>query len=411
MKKDNISIEVISNNIQTIELIQSFSKKISKEEVFVDICKNDYEDVKKAISKVYIDLVIYDIDSLNDSTCSIARILLEKKISILFLLSAENIESLINNKFNFHLVDYLIKPMPDAVLQHKIDVYLQSIIHQKASEHLLRLYDENVIASKTDLKGRITYASKAFCDISGYSQKELIGVAHNLVRDPETPSKVYKEMWDIIQSGKKWHGEIKNRKKNNEAYWVKVTVSPEFNYNGKITGYTSIRQDISSQKYNEQVSLIDYLTQLYNKKYYDETLEKEIYSAKRYGYHISLMVLDIDHFKDVNDTFGHLVGDDVLKEFAKLLLLNTRKSDIVARIGGEEFAIIVANENEESACAFARKLRKEISQHMFAAVERVTTSIGISSLKKDDTSQTLFKRVDEALYKAKNSGRNQVIRL
>jgi diguanylate cyclase (GGDEF)-like protein/PAS domain S-box-containing protein len=411
MRKDNISIVIISSNAQTIETIQSHAKEIAKHKLSLIICENDFDKVQESISKVYIDLVIFDIDALDEGSCFIAHLLLEKKISILFLLSAQNIEHLIQNKFNFHLVDYLIKPMPDAVLRHKVEIYLQNIKKQKSSENLLSLYDENVIASETDLKGRITYASKAFCEISGYSQEELIGKAHNIVRDPETPASVYEDMWKTIQSGNQWYGEVKNLKKNGGFYWVKVAVSPEFDYNGKIIGYSSIRQDISSQKYIEQASLIDYLTQLYNKKYFDETLEKELYAAARYKYHISLLILDIDHFKNVNDTFGHLAGDTVLKEFASVLLENTRKSDIVTRIGGEEFAIIVSNDTEESACAFARKLRQEIEKHLFEIIKNVTVSIGISSYKENDTAQTLFQRVDDAMYKAKHNGRNQVIRL
>ena len=189
-----------------------------------------------------------------------------------------------------------------------------------------------------------------------------------------------------------------------------MTISPEFNYNGKVIGYNSIRQDISCQKYIEQISLIDYLTQVYNKKYYDEILETEIYSAKRYQYNLSLLMIDIDLFKDVNDTYGHLVGDKVLKTFANVLRENTRKSDIVSRIGGEEFTIIVSNDSTESVYGFANKIRKAIENNSFETVGKITVSIGMSSLQKGDTSQTLFKRVDEAMYKAKHNGRNCVVK-
>lgn len=411
MKKDNISILVISTNVNTISLIEKFSERILQHELSINVSDNDHQNVEKNITSEHMDLVVYDVEDLDDNSCLVAHSLLEKKISILFLVSPEQTQHLIGRGFNFHFVDYLVKPIIDGVLQHKIEIYLQNLLQQKASEYLLRAYDESVIASKTDLKGRITYTSQAFCDISEYTKEELLGKPHNIVRDPETPPAVYKELWDTIQSGKQWRGEIKNRKKHGGFYWVRVTVSPEFNYNGEIIGYSSVRQDITPQKYIEQLTVIDHLTQVYNRKYYDETLEKEIHSAERYGYNISLLMLDIDHFKDVNDTHGHLVGDDILKEFADLLHLNTRDSDIVSRIGGEEFTIIVSNDTEESACAFARKLRKEIEEHQFAVVKDVTVSIGISSFIKGDTPKTLFKRVDDATYKAKHSGRNQVIRL
>ena len=411
MNKNDISILVISNNPETIELIGVSSEKILEHDLSIAITQNDYTSVNKCITQDSIDLFIFDVDDLDEHSCDIVKLLMEKGISILFLISAENIEHLINRKFNFHFVDYLIKPMPDAVLEHKIGVYLENILQQKASEYLLSVYDENVIASKTDLKGRITYTSKAFCNVSEYSEEELIGKPHNIIRHPSTSPKVYKELWDTIQSGKQWHGEMKNIKKHGGFYWVRVSVSPEFNYNGEIIGYSSVRQDITPEKYIEKVSLIDHLTQVYNKKYYDETLSKELYSAGRYEYNISLLMIDIDHFKDVNDNFGHQVGDDILKEFADVLLQNTRKSDILSRIGGEEFTIIVSNDTEESACAFASKLRKEIAQHEFKVVGKITVSVGISSFIKNDTPQTLFKRVDDAMYQAKNNGRNQVIKL
>ncbi|MBC8238317.1 MAG: diguanylate cyclase [Helicobacteraceae bacterium] len=411
MNRDNVSILVISNNPKVIELVEVYSEKILEHDLSIAIAQNDYESVAQCIKQESIDLFIFDTQDLDEDSCSIVKLMMEKGISILFLISAENIEHLINRSFNFHLVDYLVKPMPDAVLQHKIGVYLENILQQKASEYLLSVYDENVIASKTDLKGRITYTSKAFCNVSEYSKEELLGKAHNLVRHPDTSPEIYKDLWDTIQSGKQWHGEIKNVKKHGGFYWVRVSVSPEFNYNGDIIGYSSIRQDITPEKYIEKVSLIDHLTQVYNKKYYDSVLEKEISSAARYGYNISLIMLDIDLFKTVNDNFGHQVGDSVLKEFADVLLLNTRKSDIVSRIGGEEFTIIVSNDTEESACAFARKLRKEIAQYNFGTIGKLTASIGITSFVQDDTSKTLFKRVDDAMYKAKRSGRNQVVRL
>ena len=110
------------------------------------------------------------------------------------------------------------------------------------------MYDENVIASKTDLKGRIIYTSQAFCNISEYSKEELMGKSHNIVRHPDTPTEVYKELWTAIENGNQWHGEVKNIKKNGGFYWVRVSISPEFDYNGKIVGYSSIRQDITPHR-------------------------------------------------------------------------------------------------------------------------------------------------------------------
>lgn len=112
----------------------------------------------------------------------------------------------------------------------------------------LDIVDKYTIMSRTDLKGIITYASDAFCRISGYSKDELIGKPHNIVRHPDMPSSIYEEMWSIISSGKTWRGEVKNRKKNGGFYWVYATIEPVFDNEGNIVAYDAIRQDITSKK-------------------------------------------------------------------------------------------------------------------------------------------------------------------
>ena len=113
-------------------------------------------------------------------------------------------------------------------------------------------FGQNVIASNTDLHGFITYASQAFCDISGYTEEELLGKSHNIIRHPDMPKETFKEMWQTVKSGKTWQGEIKNRKKNGGFYWVRTTVFPDYDFNNTLIGYGSIRHDITAQKAKEQ---------------------------------------------------------------------------------------------------------------------------------------------------------------
>ena len=115
-------------------------------------------------------------------------------------------------------------------------------------------FDRYVIASKTDLNGKIIYASERFCKISGYKPEELIGKTHNIVRHPDTPKELYKKMWERISKDKTWAGELKNRKKNGGYYWVKAVVMPLYNHQGKKVGYTSIRQDITDKKKIEELN-------------------------------------------------------------------------------------------------------------------------------------------------------------
>jgi len=130
------------------------------------------------------------------------------------------------------------------------------LAHSRIAEaklnHSMKLFGENVISSNSDLKGIITYASPALCEISGYSQEELIGQPHSILRHPDTDAKIFKEMWESIQAGKPWYGELKNIKKNGSYYWIKVSVLPDLDTNNKVLSYTAIRHDITPEKVKEE---------------------------------------------------------------------------------------------------------------------------------------------------------------
>ena len=159
----------------------------------------------------------------------------------------------------------------------------------------------------------------------------------------------------------------------------------------------------------EEKASFDFLTKLYNRRKFNSFLEYEISKANRYSeQHLSLLLVDIDYFKNVNDTHGHLVGDYILQEISKILTVCSRDTDIVARWGGEEFVLMLPQTNVEQAFLVAEKLRATIEKHKFDDVKHITCSIGISQFHKNEDKETLFKRVDEALYKAKKAGRNRV---
>lgn len=159
----------------------------------------------------------------------------------------------------------------------------------------------------------------------------------------------------------------------------------------------------------EQVAVTDKLTQLFNRHKLDKTLQSEKNRADRYDQMFGIMILDIDHFKVINDTYGHHVGDVVLQEFAAILVNNSRESDIIGRWGGEEFLIIVPQGDFDSMNYFAHNLKNKIQSHLFVSSYKITTSIGITVYRKYESLQTTLSRADEALYVAKNSGRNLVV--
>lgn len=160
------------------------------------------------------------------------------------------------------------------------------------------------------------------------------------------------------------------------------------------------------------LSVTDPLTGLYNRRHFEDTIEREFLRASRYNNHLSFAIIDVDFFKKVNDTYGHSTGDYVLKEVAYLILQNLRKTDMVFRYGGEEFTVIITETPKEKAIIPLERLRKAVEDYPFSYNSQninVTISIGISEVCKNITTvHQLFDDADKALYKAKENGRNQI---
>lgn len=159
---------------------------------------------------------------------------------------------------------------------------------------------------------------------------------------------------------------------------------------------------------NRKLAIIDNLTQVYNRNFFTAYLEKAIKQAYRYNHDLSLILTDIDHFKKVNDTHGHLAGDKILTEMGALLKKFCRVSDLAVRWGGEEFIIVMPETNIAGGTVLAEKIREGVAAHDFPVVPGITASFGVATLKKEGMAR-LLKDADEALYAAKENGRNQVV--
>lgn len=170
---------------------------------------------------------------------------------------------------------------------------------------------------------------------------------------------------------------------------------------------TSIKLEKTTQQL-ELLSITDQLTKVYNRRKFDENLEREISRTKRSDIPFSLLMFDIDYFKQVNDSFGHQVGDQILKGLSQSILSETRSEDTFARFGGEEFILILYNSTIKQAQVKAEKIRTIIKKEKFSLEVNITISVGITQFSNSDTLYTIVNRVDKALYKAKESGRDQV---
>ncbi len=285
---------------------------------------------------------------------------------------------------------------------------------EKKLQDYIKIINENIIISSTDKNGYIIDVSEAFCRISEYSKEELIGKTHKLVRHPLTPIKFYDDMWTKILDGNIWEGEIHNKSKTGKSYWVYAIIKPIFK-NHDIIGFTAIRTNITDKKHVEYLSITDELTQLYNRRFFNKKIVEELNRAKRENNYFSFLIMDIDYFKQYNDTYGHQKGDIALEKVALVLKKKSnRASDFAFRLGGEEFGIITTLEKDK-VIEFANSIKDEIEnlqiEHKTSEVsEHLTISIGIVSKEGESitNSDLLYKEADDCLYEAKKLGRNSI---
>ncbi len=181
---------------------------------------------------------------------------------------------------------------------------------------------------------------------------------------------------------------------------------------GLVGGYlleSASRERFLAQRELEQSAITDELTGLYNRVRLQELLEAELERGRRYQRPFGIMVIDVDHFKDVNDVHGHHVGDELLIDLAGLLKANSRSTDALFRWGGEEFVIAAPETDASGLQAQAEKLRRQVAEYQFSVVGHKSISVGVTSTQDGDTPELLLKRADQALYRAKDQGRNQVV--
>jgi diguanylate cyclase (GGDEF)-like protein/PAS domain S-box-containing protein len=266
----------------------------------------------------------------------------------------------------------------------------------------------------TDRQGVIEYVNPCFTKITGYSAEEVLGQTTSVLKSGETHPETYKRLWDTLLSGKEWSGELHNVKKNGEMYWCLEVISPLKDEHGEITHFVAVTEDISERKQTEQtirhLAFHDPLTGLPNRRLFNDRLHQAAALRHRKDNVLALMLLDLDRFKTVNDTLGHDVGDALLKAVAARLLGTTRQGDTLARMGGDEFALIALDISQpEDMAHLAEKLLATLKEpfHLLGHELYVTTSIGITLYPNDAAdADALIKNADIALYRAKDLGRN-----
>jgi diguanylate cyclase (GGDEF)-like protein/PAS domain S-box-containing protein len=266
----------------------------------------------------------------------------------------------------------------------------------------------------SDNNNHIFNVNPAFTKLTGYTLEEVTGKNPRIFASDRTPAITYQEMWANLKEDGFWQGELWDRTKSGEIYpkWVAISTIRDqanevFYY---IASFTDISERKAAEARIEHLAHHDILTGLYNRFSLEERLDQSLLNAKREQQQLAILVIDLDKFKDVNDSLGHHIGDKLLIEVAQRLMMCVRESDITARIGGDEFVVVLpAIATPHDAAEISQKVLQEISMpyHIEGNEIRSTPSIGVSIYPGDgENSELLMKNADLAMYHAKSSGRN-----
>lgn len=289
----------------------------------------------------------------------------------------------------------------------------------------------------TDLDGKIVYVNPYFHELTGYTCEEIMGKSPSILRAGNTPPEKYKGLWETIKAGKTWRGEFLNKKKNGELYWELAIISSVKDENGKILNYIGVKNDITKRKRAEldlknanellksrvetimelqkqlkEQAIRDPLSNLHNRRFLLERIDGDFEMARRNRQSLSIVMMDIDLFKSVNDTYGHLAGDTVITALAKMLQEGVRKTDLVCRYGGDEFLVVLFDCDAARALSVIENVRRMFcSSPIVHENFRINASFsaGISTFPVDGNMfEHLSIQADEALYVSKSNGRNQI---
>jgi len=295
------------------------------------------------------------------------------------------------------------------------------ITESKQSQNELLKLSRAVEASPTavlitDINGTIEYINPKFTEITGYDREYLIGKSPRILQSGTTLKSLYTDLWNTILCGKEWRGELHNRKKNGDLYWARNSISAVKDTNDKITHFISMQEDMTQEvEISEQLNFQtthDALTGLINRLEFERRAERLLTMRQKDLDVHALCFLDLDQFKIVNDTCGHMAGDEMLRQISMILQHEVRQRDTLARLGGDEFAVLMEHCPLDQAQRVAWSLLEAVQDFHFCWEEhtfKVGVSIGLVSITEITTDLSeLLKQADAACYMAKDRGRNRI---
>lgn len=306
----------------------------------------------------------------------------------------------------------------DITLMERVTHFMGSAIKRKAFEAQERLAAEVFSHSHdgimvTDAHHKILLVNPAFTAITGYSPEEVQGRNPRILASGRHDAAFYGSMWRRIHADNLWQGEMWNQRKNGEVYPQWLTISRVANAEGEATHFIAIFSDVSQRKADEQrirwMAHFDLLTGLPNRALLSDRFAHDLSIAERGGEPLALMFLDLDHFKNINDSLGHGIGDELLIAVARRMRQQVREQDTVARMGGDEFVLVLPNTDADGAAHLARKLIDAIAAPIQIREHElmVTPSLGIAMYPDDGHDlESLAQHADVAMYRSKQDGRN-----
>ncbi len=302
----------------------------------------------------------------------------------------------------------------------KFEIFHDITARKLAEEELQKLSKAVESSSSgvmiTDPDGSIEYINPKFTETTGYSKEEVIGENPRILQSGETPETIYVDLWDTILAGGEWKGELHNRKKSGDFYWNRASISSVKDATGNITHFVAIQDDVTyAYEMSEQLSFQashDALTGLINRREFERRAERLLSTIKHDKAEHALCFLDLDQFKIVNDSCGHIAGDELLRQLGHILLDVVRQRDTLARLGGDEFGILMEHCSLEHAKRTAAALKEAVQDYQLiweGQSFRVGVSIGLVAITEATPNLTeLLKGADAACYMAKELGRNRI---